>query len=729
MIKTGFISKCAMFAVALFALSTAACTRDDSEEVIEPITYRETGTTFLKVHPWGRSVSIPLPAVPFGCVPEFEFSGKYFDWELQQDPDSGLDMLLLTLKQGVEKKAFLEKVPVLYNTSDGSSRHTLYIVAQPDEEDIPEADVPRYQRYVGMSVNVTDAINSSPIEQFLDFDLLHYADEITRVSTPRSWATHRSGMSYEEATFSMFEQFGFDVKTPNIDPVNSLFGADAKSCFSVSFDQTFDKNTARSNKFEYEIAYYDKAMIELHINTMLYVDGSADDFLSYMTDDAADLLNNPKSSLYQRYDNSEQDIYKMYDRYGTHLLVGGIFGGAFSYMYSRKANCYFEEIGWSVAADIADKKASGPANNWMQSYLNTLSANGISLGAGGGEHSSNYSEYLHAESKFYITGGNLSTDYTAWDASITDDQDNLAIVSYASRNSNSDTRCYLIPLYRLVTDIDRRNAMMQHLAGYIEHKKQKVDESKLVVADFMMHSVEDGHKYPVTYRKMEDPDGKERVYFPLVANLFVPNSDGGFMLDTSSDDYIVGADNRDQLWWVALDFADECKALTHICFLSKEENAALGNKYILRGESAERGIALASIDPNYVGIKRVNEFGSSAGAITGVALSRRSDDGEYYVIASSPGTDMLKPYNEESSQKQFHRYWGSFNAYSHPPYKIGTQSGSTTKWNIVDSWFGKTSSGVGNGDNWILPAYTMSKISYPLVSSGANRNFQVPDEY
>ncbi len=724
-------SSAVLWVAAIALLCTAvSCSTDDIDDNLPQPTYPETGTTFVKVRPWGRSVSIPVPNIPDDAVAKLQFVSQYFDWELQVDPETEREVIVLTLKAGVPKKSFLDKIPILYQSSHGPAMHTLYVVAQPDEAEIPEAEVPRYERHVGMSINVTHPLGSNPIENILNFDLLKDENELTYISSPRSWARKKSGMDYKEMKHNMFEQMGISFLAENPSGIgDALFGADTESCFGGSFNQTFSKNTVTTNKFEYEAAYYDKAIMEMHINTSLYTTDNAEDFLRFLLDDAAFLLNCEGSDLYKRYDNTKEGIYRLYDTYGTHVLVGGVFGGSFTYLYSRKANSYFEEMDVSVQIDLQNKEVNTGGSNWMQSYLNTLGACGISLGVGGGETESEYTEHTEAEGVFYITGGNASADYDRWDSSITGDNDNLAIVSYSSRGNAANG--YLIPLYRLTTNPARHDALKEYLDDYIEERKEEVASPKLVVADFLMQTVDNGHSIDVTYKKMQDPDRQERVYFPLVANLYVPGSDGGFMLDTSSDDFLVVSDTKDQLWWVALDFADECKPLTHICFLSEDENDDLSSseRYVLRGEHADTGMDWPQIDNNYVGIRRA-ERGTTEGVITGVALSRKSNKGKYYVIASSPGTDMLQPYDEYASQAQFRKYWGDSECYEDPTpyYHIGLRDADAKSWEKVDSWFGNCGSPT-NAGNWIMPAYTTEEIEFPLVNNKEYKNFERPAEY
>lgn len=45
----------------------------------------------------------------------------------------------------------------------------------------------------------------------------------------------------------------------------------------------------------------------------------------------------------------------------------------------------------------------------------------------------------------------------------------------------------------------------------------------------------------------------------------------GKMLDTSAHEYLDVGDNADQLWWVALDFKDECRPIYHMRFMKEDD--------------------------------------------------------------------------------------------------------------------------------------------------------------
>ena len=153
-------------------------------------------------------------------------------------------------------------------------------------------------------------------------------------------------------------------------------------------------------------------------------------------------------------------------------------------------------------------------------------------------------------------------DFESWDNSIADENSNLHLVRYGPKGDS--TNCFMIPLYYLTKDSARKNALKEHLNAYVEEHSKLEKEPKLIVADFMMRTGKDDHGDPAGQRVFTGPDGKKRIYSPLVLNTKGPDkSQIGKMLDTSAHQYLDVGDYADQLWWVAFDFEASAGLSTH----------------------------------------------------------------------------------------------------------------------------------------------------------------------
>lgn len=687
------------------------CSDDDTEVYVPQrvaefnLSDESDGNRLFIIHPWEGEIAIP---VHDDRIRDFEFSGKYFDWEMRQGAESRF--LVLNLKKEVERKPFLEKIALrgIGTKSGEAMADTLYLVSQPVTEGSESKDAPSYMRNVGKTVNVTGDIFAAPNEPFLDFDLM-YKKAFVLTPHAESWGRERSGVDYQELVDNMWQEFGISVSTLGFTNKGATTPMNSK-LFSGSFNQRFQHNQTSSNRFEYHVDVHVKPMVELHLNTGIYTsDSNPDVFLPFLTTTASRLLNDTGSDLYRKYPNNKEGIFNLYDTYGTHVLVGGVFGGSYTYIYSRKENLYYDETVFAAEAELSAKSASpaGENENWLQTYYRVMGTHGGKIGAGGGYTKSELNEHMSEESIMIITGGNASVDFESWDNSITDENSNLHIVSYAPRGDT--TRCYLIPLYYLSRNPARQNALKENLDIYLDERTKIDEKPKLVVADFMMRTGKDDHGEPAGQRVFDGPDGKKRIYSPLVMNTKGPDGSRiGKMLDTSSHHYLDVGDSADQLWWVALDFEDECHPIYHMRFMEKDDARKHG--FEPRGQDAESGMKWDAIDNHYVSL-RFTPDNDHTQPITGVGIARKGkSDDKYYVIASSPGTDMTLPYSVDT---QFPAYWGSKEYKSkseNPPYRFGVDQENDL--NEGDSWFGRNKA--TNHKQWIFPVYTTKALDWPI---------------
>ena len=351
--------------------------------------------------------------------------------------------------------------------------------------------------------------------------------------------------------------------------------------------------------------------------------------------------------------------------------------------------------------------SAGENENWLQTYYRVMGTHGGKIGAGGGYTKAELNEHMSEESIMIITGGNASVDFESWDKSIADENSNLHLVSYGPRGDT--TRCFLVPLYYLTKNYARQDALKKYLDSYVEARSKLAKKPQLILADFMMRTGKDNHGDPAGQRVFTGPDGKERIYSPLVLNTKGPNDSRiGKMLDTSAHEYLDVGDNADQLWWVALDFKDECRPIYHMRFMKEDDARKHG--FELRGQDAESGMMWDAIDNHYVCLK-FSPDDSHKEPVSGVGIARKGkSDDLYYVIATSPGTDMTLPY---SIDEQFPAYWGSKEyklKSENPPYRFGVDQENDL--NEGDSWFGRNKA--TNHKQWIFPVYTTKALDWPI---------------
>ena len=349
------------------------CSDDDTEVYVPQrvaefnLSDESDGNRLFIIHPWEGEIAIP---VHDDRIRDFEFSGKYFDWEMRQGAESRF--LVLNLKKEVERKPFLEKIALrgIASKSGEAATDTLFLVSQPKLESSASDNAPSYMHNVGKTVNTAGDIFAAPSEPFLDFDLMYGTEAFVKTPHAESWGRERSGVDYEEMVDNMWQELGISVSSLGFTNQGAPTPTRSK-LFSGSFDQRFQHNQTSSNRFEYHVDVHVKPMVELHMATAIYTSASNPDvFLPFLTTTASRLLNETNSDLYKRYGNTQKGIYDLYDTYGTHVLVGGVFGGSYTYIYSRKENLYYDETVFAAEAELSAKSSSpaGENENWLQTY-------------------------------------------------------------------------------------------------------------------------------------------------------------------------------------------------------------------------------------------------------------------------------------------------------------------------------------------------------------------------
>ncbi len=509
--------------------------------------------------------------------------------------------------------------------------------------------------------------------------------------------------------------------------------------WSGTFNFGMNGNISESEAYEYYFNFYDVKTAEVFYNMSIYQRESPDPSISWITTDAF------RKDITLESFSAE----KFFDTWGTDVITQGSFGGHNVYIYGRKANAYESSLGMDASAKLKRMTPSTAGSNWLEVYKNK-SSDYISSEANVEYMTSEYEEASKTISAQFTTGGALAiNDPQKWLDGFAD-ASTWALTSYRISSTQTDEAVdCLYPIENIIyhllcvyddqfeekseADIALLQVAMRNYDSLVEAKQTYLSAhsygqktaTPMVLADFLMLNSANGHKETRKQQVLQGPDGKYRIYRPLVANKNVPGKqkEGGY-LETSSEDFINNVDDKtDQIWWVALDYQDECTPIKSICFMDEGDKPDL--PYEKRGNRADHDMNYSAIDNHYVHIAYLQKS-DEIDPITGVAIVHRCDkDGSdkrpYKVIASSIGTDMLLPYNSEDNQEQFHYYWGANYKYyaddirygkEEAPYEIGVMD-MATEWDEGDGWFGNIAN-PGTNDNWLMPGITRKPLKKPL---------------
>ena len=151
------------------------CSDDDTEVYVPQrvaefnLSDESDGNRLFIIHPWEGEIvtgyDVKSISNKLYTRDDFEFSGKYFDWEMRQGAESRF--LVLNLKKEVERKPFLEKIALrgIASKSGEAATDTLFLVSQPKLESSASDNAPSYMHNVGKTVNTCRrwAISSPPL--------------------------------------------------------------------------------------------------------------------------------------------------------------------------------------------------------------------------------------------------------------------------------------------------------------------------------------------------------------------------------------------------------------------------------------------------------------------------------------------------------------------------------------------------------------------------------------
>lgn len=563
-----------------------------------------------------------------------------------------------TTKLKIKIQSYLNSRNGEYEESEAEMTKDLYVsfrrtTVAPDNVDV------NYARAIGKGTKPWGDMGNVTY-QILDFNAIYEHLGQNENLTLKSIFFETSGERYSSCLEKLSVNLGLSA-------VNQKKG---RFFFSGSASYGINKSESKSSYYEYYIGYYGKKMSEVRLNQDLIYSKDSFALCALLDTTVNNVLNNQATTIYHKYPNDSIGIFALLEQYGTHVITQASFGGNYTVLYGREENAYETSVGHDAGASIGSKMPMNGTNTWRDIYLNKTSSPAVS----GSVDVSKYEEERDQASKsFHIItakGGNASEDMDIWDKSLTlDSKDTWIPISY-KLEGDSDEKPSLMPIYELVVDLKRKEAIMKYMDAFLEKQTPPTIESPMIVVDFMMKAAgtnkrKDG--MPEAFIA-EDPYGQKRWYYPLMANSNAP-ADHGYALETSGNDYYVVADDDDHYWYYALGHVDKEEnvyGITDVCFC-EEGNAEEG--YTSRGNDVHTGISLYPLlEERCVHLKFANKDTEMKDLIKAIGLQffgDEDDDEDDKIIASTGGSEMTYPFGTDS---RFEDYWtkGSFNV-------VGTQ--------------------------------------------------------
>ncbi len=501
--------------------------------------------------------------VSFDCV---EQEGKYYlrpKMLKSMDSKTILDKVTLTVpgNSGLDKEIYIS----VRSTEDGAATRAALSTDDPLKSRFGEifawGVIPG--SYIGEQLTLQPIFDDTKITDFIKVN--------------KSFASHTeywedSGNSVQEINNKLAFKIGVD-KIPM-----KVITADASFGFSKEHRQRLDyQYFTRSRVAECSVASMDVRddsvfkYIDPTLNTILNSDGW--------------------KSLKRYYGNDSTGIFNLLDDYGPYFATWCMIGARASYTMSKKQDLEMNSKDWGAqvgAALSSAQKSDAEILNMDSKQLAAYKYVNESNRKTNGNCSFNYSTrevFEQCDLKIHtnLVGGNYNTVQDMADFNAGEDPKKWVPLAY-SGNGVSNSLC---PLYDLVKDksSERYKALKKYIDGdqdsvkaYCTHRKwllveEAKEESPWVLAGMILKVTPDGSA-PTVFKAV-CPDGKERMFYPMMMNHYkkVDNwySDrAGKGLDTEIQEFGRCYRTRYHYWYYALAKRSEFKGLKNLEFVSDQ---------------------------------------------------------------------------------------------------------------------------------------------------------------
>ena len=648
-----FLNFCILLCVLM-----ASCSDDHESVIIEDLPLVENGMA-LDVTNGYNSIIIDMAdeykGVPLHTKLPVSFSNSNSALvDFEQRNIEGREYLYPVLKQSIhDLKPFSTRLRIRISSEGKIGDDVIekdVMVSFRNSSSKPTDEDMSYAHIIGHGYDITQDPTITKNYPLFDFNAIYENLQNNFLSQQKGVFFEIYGHDYEKC----IEEWGVSVGLSAVMPVPKTKGK-----YKMSGSVSYSRNEShQSEKYhEYYLSYYRKEMAQASLNwdwvQKTVGDSTGIGWAALLSEEVNDILNNPGSELYQKYANdtiSENNIFTLLERYGTHVIMQGTFGGAYFTLYSREDNAYSTTISNDLSASFSVKQKQGQLpSNFAEYYAAKTGSNQVNMSFDGSYYTSDYEEASNAWLFTMSKGGDGEIDMEAWDGKVsTENKDKWVAVSFTTTGTSASDPG-LIPIYYLIGDSARYKAVMEYIGPFVDRQSQlPTDDSPVLLADFMMKTAENGqHAGEPKSFVAEDQFGIKRIYYPMMANKHFPNSkyhEHG--AETSGDDFIVCDDHCEQYWYYALGHRkDRFYGITDIIFAEKKDG------YTARGDASDKDMGEFwpwKIPSNKVLVKFATEGTSDDKLIKAVGLKSGK------VFASSGGSEMRTPFETDTF---FDDYW------------------------------------------------------------------------
>ena len=521
-----------------------------------------------------------------------------------------------------------------------------------------------YSEYLGKGTNCYGDIPNTT-KSVMEYDqIIAMAKPLVTTNTTLNEQTMIEYLSedYEKTSNSWSLNLGFSMKT--------------KKGISGSANLGISKSKTESNSHEFYTNIYQVKMANIKMDMNLFEMSSN----NKMPDPRILGLTNP-FLLEQLAQSKNLDTNKFFQEWGTDIITQGVFGGYYMHIYARQENIYETNVG--VDAGISLQKTSAAAGGGDQKagqWLKIFQLKNSPYMGGSVSFSHDHNDYKMASNAFTFEkqiGGDRSLTPDKWIAGFNNgNTDTWSLISYRLNEDPETTPSCIYAIDQYIKNINDLIVLMYEgleglsekdsiainqfkanykkidaaLEPFITGKLQQIEGKKprLIVADFMMKTGDNGHKEgdPKPFIG-DDPRnlGKKLIYYPMMANDKAP-CNHWYALETSQEKYVVASDKKDHYWYYAMTPDDENSGIVDILFDNKGHDF-----YTKRGNHANEGLSVA-IPNRYTYVKFFDKgVNKPTDKLTAVCIVSDKN-----IIAATGGSEIGEGYTQ-TEKNAFDAFW------------------------------------------------------------------------
>ena len=351
--------------------------------------------------------------------------------------------------------------------SDEKYVKSLYVVFRgPAQQNSSEGMVSDPAAAIGCGMDITGDIGGKNIkDRLLDYAAIFgnptyrqgelYSRDTDRNQTQKSNETSGKGLrQVAENMMSLMGVNGFRSQT-TASGAKYAFESELRDLLAMEKDKD-------EEDYEYYANYFTKTLVTVSLTAA--VKSSSTSLIAFADSTVCSILNNPNDEGYKNYPNTRSGIFALLDRFGTHVMTQGTFGGRHMYIYGRVDSEYPYKVPVS-ASYVLGSLFSGTQ---PQTYTTVLKPEIMAAELKDGKPDPAVELKTEAVCAAAAIGGNeTAKDIQPWINSLAVADATYTLISYKGDDTNLGG---LTGIGQLIVDPARKAALEEYMNEYLESR-------------------------------------------------------------------------------------------------------------------------------------------------------------------------------------------------------------------------------------------------------------------